>query len=74
MSKKKELTFEESMAHIEKIVEQLEAGDVPLEKAIELYKEGMEFSKICSDKLQHIEEQIHHLTEKDVETDKKEEE
>lgn len=37
---KEELSFEESQRKAEEIVKQLEAGDVPLEKAIQLYKEA----------------------------------
>ena len=44
-----ELTFEEAMKKLEEIVAKLEEGDVPLEKAIAFYQEGMALSKICSD-------------------------
>jgi exodeoxyribonuclease VII, small subunit len=50
-SEKKEPTFEEAMEHLEKIVGQLEQNDVPLEKAIGLFQEGMAMSKLCHDKL-----------------------
>jgi exodeoxyribonuclease VII small subunit len=44
-------TFEEAMRRLEKIVEELENGDVPLEQAMELYEEGITVSKICAEKL-----------------------
>ena len=52
------ITFEEAMEELETIVEKLEEGDVPLEEAISIYKKGMEFSKLCHDKLKNVEEQL----------------
>ena len=54
----KDLSFEESMKMLEKIVEQLESGDVDLEKSVELYEKGMNLKKICEEKLQKVELQI----------------
>ncbi|ASK63241.1 exodeoxyribonuclease VII small subunit [Virgibacillus phasianinus] len=53
-----ELSFEEAMIQLEKIVEQLEEGDVPLEKAINYYQEGMKLSKVCNDKLINVQEKM----------------
>ncbi|WP_430785358.1 exodeoxyribonuclease VII small subunit [Virgibacillus flavescens] len=53
-----ELSFEEAMLELEKIVEQLEEGDVPLEKAINFYQEGMKLSKVCNDKLSRVQEKM----------------
>ena len=58
MMAKEEKTFEEAMLELEKIVEKLEEGDVPLEKAISYYQEGMELSKICNDKLTNVQEKM----------------
>ena len=58
MAEDKVLTFEEAMEKLEQIVEKLEEGDVPLEEAISFYKEGMELSKLCHNKLKHVEEQL----------------
>ncbi|WP_085991943.1 exodeoxyribonuclease VII small subunit [Oceanobacillus senegalensis] len=58
MSKKEEISFEEAMKKLEEIVQKLEKGDVPLEKAIAYYQEGMNFSKICSDKLNNVQEKM----------------
>ncbi|MDQ0175132.1 exodeoxyribonuclease VII small subunit [Bacillus chungangensis] len=54
----KELTFEQAMEKLEVIVERLEEGDVPLEEALHIYKQGIELSKICHDKLKVVEEQL----------------
>ena len=55
---KKQQTFAEAMTALEEIVHQLEQGDVPLENAIDLYKQGMELSQFCHSKLQNAEEQL----------------
>ncbi|MDQ0161399.1 exodeoxyribonuclease VII small subunit [Bacillus alveayuensis] len=58
MKEEKELTFEQAMEQLEQIVEKLEEGDVPLEKAIQYFQEGMLLSKICHEKLTHAERQM----------------
>lgn len=55
---KKELSFEEAIESLETIVEKLEEGEVPLEKALAYYQEGMKLSKICNDKLKHVQKQM----------------
>ena len=54
----KELSFENSLKKLEDIVDQLESGDVDLEKSVELYKKGMDLKKICEEKLKKVELQI----------------
>lgn len=58
MTKEKEVTFEEAMLALDEIVEKLEEGDVPLEKAISYYEEGMKLSKLCNDKLKNVQEKM----------------
>ncbi|WP_182199504.1 exodeoxyribonuclease VII small subunit [Paraliobacillus salinarum] len=64
----KELTFEEAMKQLEGIVEKLEEGEVPLEKAIQYYQEGMRYSKICNDKLINVEKQMTQIINEQGET------
>lgn len=54
----KKMTFEDSLTQLEKIVEDLEAGDLPLVTAIKKFEEGMRLSKFCSDKLEETEKKI----------------
>lgn len=54
----KEISFEEAMLELEKIVGKLEEGDVPLEKAITYYQNGMKLSKVCNDKLTKVQEKM----------------
>ncbi|MFB5661997.1 exodeoxyribonuclease VII small subunit [Alteribacillus sp. HJP-4] len=73
-----EITFENAMEKLEEIVEMLEEGEVPLEKAITMYQEGMTLSKVCHEKLQNVEKQMDKIVEEDGEIkpllDKEEEE
>ncbi|MDF2606791.1 MAG: exodeoxyribonuclease small subunit [Bacillales bacterium] len=55
---KDKITFEQSLLNLESIVQKLEKGEVPLEEAIEYYKEGLKYSKLCHDKLKQAEKQI----------------
>jgi exodeoxyribonuclease VII small subunit len=68
MTDKIALTFEEAIQKLEVIVERLEEGDVPLEEAIEIYKEGMNLSKLCQDKLKYVEEQLAEMLTEDGRT------
>jgi exodeoxyribonuclease VII small subunit len=63
------LSFEEAMNKLEQIVDRLEEGDVPLEEAIGFYKEGMELSKLCHDKLKSVEEQLTQIITEDGRTE-----
>ncbi|WNS74176.1 exodeoxyribonuclease VII small subunit [Bacillus sp. DTU_2020_1000418_1_SI_GHA_SEK_038] len=65
MSSEQKLTFEEAMEKLEVIVEKLEEGDVPLEEAINIYKQGMELSKLCHDKLKNVESQLTQILTED---------
>ncbi|KRF12091.1 exodeoxyribonuclease VII small subunit [Paenibacillus alginolyticus] len=58
-----EVSFELAIEQLERIVAQLESGDVPLEKAIELYQEGVRLSHLCGVKLEQVEKKIEMLVE-----------
>ncbi|MBE3554297.1 MAG: exodeoxyribonuclease VII small subunit [Thermicanus sp.] len=55
--------FEEAMERLERIVEELERGEISLEDAINLYQEGILLSRHCDLKLKQVEEKIRLLTE-----------
>lgn len=57
-----ELKFEKALERLEKIVEELEAGDIPLEDALKKYEEGVKLSRLCGEKLAHAEKKIQILT------------
>lgn len=58
MEEKKEIKFDEALGALEGIIRKLEAGNLPLEESIELYKEGMTLSNDCHQKLQKIEAEV----------------
>ena len=51
-------TFEMAIKQLEQIVQDLETGDMPLEKAIKKFEEGIKVSKYCSEKLDESEKRI----------------
>ena len=51
-------TFEQAMKQLEHIVHDLESGDMPLEKAIKKFEEGIQLSKYCTEKLDESEKKI----------------
>ena len=51
-------TIEQAMKQLEQIVQDLESGDMPLEKAIKKFEEGVQLSKFCSQKLDETEKRI----------------
>ena len=57
------LTFEEALKRLEDVVDTLESGEVPLEKAIDLFQDGMLLSQVCSQKLDKVEQKIETLLE-----------
>lgn len=56
-------TFEKAMKQLEQIVQELESGDLPLEKAIKKFEDGVRLSKFCSEKLDETEKKITILLE-----------
>jgi exodeoxyribonuclease VII small subunit len=57
-----ELNFEDAMDRLEKIVEQMESGKLPLEDLIVRYEEGMKLVKICQERLANAEQKIEIIT------------
>src|SRR5580704_15441268 len=53
-----DLNFETAMDRLEKIVEQMESGQLPLEDLIVRYEEGMNLVKVCQDRLASAEQKI----------------
>ena len=51
-------TFEKAMQQLEQIVADLEAGDIPLEKALKKFEEGMALSKYCAERLDDTEKKV----------------
>ena len=56
-----EKTFEASLGKLEKIVKQLEDGDLPLEESLKLFEEGVKLSRECRERLTTAERRIEML-------------
>lgn len=54
----KSFSFEEKLDELEKIVNKLETGQVPLDDAIEEFKKAMDLVKECDEKLNSVQESI----------------
>lgn len=50
--------FEECLQRLEKIVDELEKGDLPLEKALSLFEEGISLSNTCRKELESAEGKV----------------
>ena len=57
-------SFEKNVERLDAIVRQLEDADLPLEKALQLYEEGMKLSEVCQKQLQEAEGRIQVLMKK----------
>lgn len=63
MARKKQ-SFEEAMNRLEEIVTILEQEEIDLEKSVRLYREGMELSLFCQEKLESAQKEVTLLKEK----------
>jgi len=54
--------FESALKSLEEIVSQLEGGDLTLDRALELFEQGVKLSRFCSDKLEEAERKVEVLT------------
>ena len=61
----KEKTFEENLENLEKIVKDLESGNIPLDDAIEKFTEATKLAKLCDNKLKNAEEKLNSILNKD---------
>jgi len=59
------LPFETCLDELEKVVKELEAGDLPLERSIELFEKGMGLSDTCRKQLEEAETRVETLIRKE---------
>jgi len=57
--------FETSLDELEQVVKQLEAGDLPLEKSLELFERGVNLSETCRKQLEEAETRVEILIRKE---------
>ena len=58
MSSKKTINLEKSLADLEALVEELENGDLPLDKAMKKFEEGIKLTRNCQTALQDAEQKV----------------
>ena len=58
MNKKADIKFEDALDRLEKIVKQLEEGEVSLDNSLKMFEEGIYLSRICAKKLEETEKKI----------------
>ena len=63
----KNKNFEEQMAELEKIVTELEKGDLSLDESVAKFEEGIKLSKECNEVLEEAEKKITILVNQDGE-------
>jgi exodeoxyribonuclease VII small subunit len=60
----KEIRFEEALERLEKIVDEMESGELSLEKMMAHFEEGSQLVKQCGEKLNEVEKKIEVLVKK----------
>ncbi|MCU1348136.1 MAG: Exodeoxyribonuclease small subunit [Acidobacteria bacterium] len=58
MARPRSNEFEKSFQQLEKIVQRLEAEELPLDEALRLFEEGIGLSRFCNQKLEEVEKKI----------------
>lgn len=51
-------SFEQSMAELEKLVSQLEQGDLPLDQALAHFERGIKLTRHCQQQLEQAEQKV----------------
>ena len=58
MTAKKNFNLEKSLADLESLVEELESGDLPLDKAMKKFEEGIKLTRGCQSALKEAEQKV----------------
>jgi exodeoxyribonuclease VII small subunit len=58
MSETKSLNLEKALSDLEKLVDELESGDLPLEKAMKKFEQGIELTRNCQTALKDAEQKV----------------
>jgi|YNPNPStandDraft_1061719.scaffolds.fasta_scaffold38816_3 exodeoxyribonuclease VII small subunit len=61
MSKVKNRTFEQALAELEQLVQEMESGNLELERALQLFERGMELVRYCNEQLEAAELRVRQL-------------
>ena len=58
MSAKKTVNLEKSLTDLENLVDELESGDLPLEKAMKKFEDGIKLTRACQTALKEAEQKV----------------
>ncbi len=58
MTSAKKLNLEKALADLENLVEELESGDLPLEKAMKKFEDGIKLTRSCQAALKEAEQKV----------------
>ncbi len=58
MTAKKPVNLEKALADLESLVDELESGDLPLEKAMKKFEEGIKLTRSCQAALKDAEQRV----------------
>ena len=64
MSAKKTINVEKALSDLEELVEELESGDLPLEKAMKKFEEGIKLTRGCQAALKDAEQKVEILLQR----------
>ncbi len=64
MPKKSEVNFEQGLDQLEKVIHQLENGEITLDQSLQLFEEGVGLARLCTSKLDECEAKIEVLLER----------
>lgn len=54
----KNIKFEDALSELKAQVQLLESGELPLDKALEVFKYGVELSRVCSSRLETVKQEV----------------
>ena len=63
IQQEQQMTFEQALARLEKIVSDLEGKQLPLEESLRMVEEGVKLSNFCNKELGNAENRILKLTQ-----------
>lgn len=67
MGETKKMDFEQSLERLEALVDEMESGSLSLEQMIGHFEEGSALVKVCTERLNDVEQKIEKLVKKDGE-------
>lgn len=60
----KKVDFEQSLAELEALVEEMESGELSLDQSLEKFEKGVALTRVCQEALKKAEQRVHVLLEK----------